>query len=74
MATNRSKNLEKQQVSLPQSLYVLTKDIQLAAAYLHLHLHGSTPLERLATPDDQSEVMSAELRVRVWSVLVRIPS
>ena len=30
------------------------------APILHLHLHGSAPLESLATPDDQSKVMSAK--------------
>lgn len=29
-------------------------DVQFASTYLHLHLKGSTPFERLATPDDQS--------------------
>ena len=29
-------------------------DSQSASTYLHLHLHGSTPLEDLATPDNQS--------------------
>lgn len=27
---------------------------QFASSYLHLHLHGSTPLKNLTTPDDQS--------------------
>jgi hypothetical protein len=44
------------------------------APILHLHLHGSAPLESLATPDDQSKVMSAESRFCVWRVLIRIPS
>jgi len=30
------------------------------APILHFHLHGSTPLESLATSNDQSQVMSAE--------------
>jgi len=30
------------------------------APILHLHLHGSAPLESLTTPDDQGKVMSAE--------------
>src|SRR5271154_1617952 len=44
------------------------------ATILHLHLHGSAPLESLTTPDDQSKIMSAEPRFRVWRVLVREPS
>jgi hypothetical protein len=44
------------------------------APILHLHLHGSAPLKSLATPDDQSKVMSAKPRFRVRRVLIRIPS
>lgn len=44
------------------------------AANLHFHLHGSASLERLATPNDQSKVMSAQSRVRVWRIVIRIPS
>lgn len=47
--------------------------IQLAAK-LHFHLHGSTSLERLAASDDESQVMSAQSRIRVRSVIVRKPS
>lgn len=41
-------------------------------APFHLRLHGSAPLECLATSDDQGEVMSAEPRVRVRRVVVGI--
>ena len=44
------------------------------AATLHLHLHGSTSLEGLATANNESQVMSTQARVGVRSVLVRIPS
>jgi hypothetical protein len=40
---------------------------------LHLQLHGSAPLKRLATPDDQRQVMSAQPRIRVRRVVIRIP-
>lgn len=45
---------------------------QFATAF-HFHLHGPAPLESLATSDDQGQVMSAEPRVRVRRVVVRIP-
>ena len=44
------------------------------ATILHLHLHGSAPLESLPTSDDQSKIMSAKPRFRVWRVVIRIPS
>lgn len=44
------------------------------AATLHFCLHGSAPLKCLATSDNQSQVMSAEARVRVWRVVIGIPS
>lgn len=43
------------------------------ATTLHLHLHGSAPLESLATSNDQSQVMSAEPRFRVWGLVICIP-
>lgn len=43
-------------------------------ATLHFCLHGSTPLKCLATSDNQSKIMSAEARVRVWCVVISIPS
>ena len=43
-------------------------------ATLHFRLHGSAPLKCLATSDDQGEIMSAEPRVRVRRVVIRIPS
>ena len=66
MATNRSKYL----VQSVSHLSLLPCNIQFASTYLHLHLHGSTPLESLATSDNQSKVMSAETRVSVWGVIV----
>lgn len=39
------------------------RSVQFATTYLHLQLHGSTPLESLATSDYESKVMSAELRI-----------
>jgi len=39
---------------------------------LHLRLHGAAPLKRLATSDDQGQVVSAEARVRVRRVVVRV--
>ncbi len=42
------------------------------AANLHLRLHRSTPLEDLATADDQGQIMSAETRVRVRRVIVGV--
>ncbi len=44
---------------------------QFAATNLHFHLHGSAPLESLATSDNQSKVMSAEPGVRVRRVIIR---
>lgn len=40
---------------------------------LHFRLHGSAPLKRLATSNNQGQVMSAEPRVRVRRVVIRIP-
>lgn len=45
---------------------------QLAAARLHLGLHGSAALEGLAAADDQGEVMSAQTAVRVGRVSVGV--
>jgi len=42
-------------------------------ATFHFCLHGSAPLKCLATPDDQSEIMSAEPAVCIGRVFVRIP-
>jgi len=42
-------------------------------ATLHLRLHGSAPLKRPATPNDQGQVMSAEPRVRVRRVVIGVP-
>jgi len=42
------------------------------AALFHLGLHGSAPLECLATSDDQSEIMGAEPRVCVGCVVVGV--
>ena len=42
-------------------------------ATLHFCLHGSAPLECLATSDDQSKEMCAQSRVRVWRVVISIP-
>ena len=39
----------------------------------HLRLHGSASLKRLATSNNQGQVMSAEPRVRVRRVVIRIP-
>ncbi len=44
---------------------------QFATTNLHFHLHGSAPLESLATSDNQGKVMSAEPRIRVRRVIVR---
>lgn len=44
------------------------------AAHLHLHLHGSTSLKSPASADDESQVMSAQSRLRVRRVVIRIPS
>src|SRR5271168_1010476 len=43
-------------------------------ATLHFCLHGSAPLKCLATSDDQGKIMSAEPGVRVWRVVIGIPS
>jgi hypothetical protein len=40
---------------------------------LHFRLHGSAPLKCLATSNNQGQVMSAEPRVRVRRVVIRIP-
>ena len=40
----------------------------------HFRLHGSAPLKCLATSNNQGQVMSAEPRVRVRRVVIRIPS
>lgn len=40
--------------------------------HLHLHLHGATALEGLTTANNQSEVVSAQSRVTVWCVVVRV--
>lgn len=45
---------------------------ELAAARLHLGLHGPAPLKGLATADDQGEVVSAQAAVRVWGVGVGV--
>lgn len=45
---------------------------ELAAAALHLGLHGAAALERLAAADDEGEVVSAEPRVRVGRVVVGV--
>lgn len=50
---------------------LLLPNVQFAATNFHLHLHGSTPLESLATSDNQSKVMSTETRVAVRCVVVR---
>lgn len=42
------------------------------SAAFHLSLHGPAPLERLAAPDDQGEVVGAEPRVRVGRVVVGV--
>lgn len=41
-------------------------------ALLHFYLHSAALLEIVAAPDDQSEVLSSKLRVRVRSVLVGV--
>lgn len=47
---------------------------QLGAAVEHLELHGAAALERAPAPDDEGEVVRAQLRVGVGSVGVRIAS
>lgn len=44
------------------------------ATNLHFHLHGPASLESLATSDDESQVMSAQSRLRVRRVVIRVPS
>src|ERR1700743_177525 len=41
------------------------------APLLHLHLHGAAALERSAAANNQSEVVSAQARVRVRRAVVR---
>jgi len=41
---------------------------------LHFHLHSATPLKRLATPNNQREIMSAEPRIRVRRIVICIAS
>ena len=57
MIAHRNKQVEKPTRALiSTSHYGLIsgyKCLQFASTYLHLHLHGSAPLESLATPDDQ---------------------
>jgi hypothetical protein len=36
----------------------------------HLHLHGATPLESVPAPDDKSEIVSPQLRVRIGCLSV----
>jgi hypothetical protein len=40
----------------------------------HLVLHGTTPLESMPAPDNQSKVMGAQPRVTVWRIGVRVTS
>jgi len=40
--------------------------------HLHLHLHGTTTLEGLTTANNQGEVVSAQSRITVWRVVVRV--
>ena len=44
------------------------------AAMLHFHLHRATTFERVATADDEGEVVSAKLGVTIRRVCVRISS
>jgi len=44
------------------------------ATILHFHLHRAAALERPPAADNESKVMSAEARVTVWCILVRVPS
>ena len=40
------------------------------AALLHFELHGAALLEIIAAADDECEVLSSKLRVRVWCLVV----
>ena len=42
-------------------------------AGLHLHLHRTTTLERVAGADDKRQVVCSELRVRLGRVVIGIP-
>jgi hypothetical protein len=47
---------------------------QFASSHFHLHLHSSTSLESLATPDDQCQKVRAQFGILFGSVFVCKPS
>ena len=47
---------------------------ELAASGMHLELHGPAPLEGVSTADDEGQVVSSELGVRVGRVGIGVAS
>lgn len=75
VVTHRHKQIKKpKELFISSALafaFLRTLGSQFASTYIHLHLHGSAPLESFATSDNQGEEMSAKPRVRVRCVVIR---
>lgn len=41
---------------------------------LHLNLHRPTPHKDIPCPNNHRQIMSAQLRIRVWRMVIHIPS